>query len=127
MKGKEENPISKEDLIKDLFGIIDTKIQYIEYQTEIVTSSFVDLSMLSQSSKNTGFGNGQQVEESIMANNKRILFKLSEFSATVKLLLLLRNQLEAANALIILDLLTDNRFTQLTDQELEQVIKANKE
>ncbi len=127
MNAKEENPKISTDLIKDLLGIIDTKIQYIEYQTEIVTSSFVDIGMLSQSPKSTGFGNGQQVEKSIMANNERILFKLNEFSATVKLLLLLRNHLDTANAPIIFDLLSDNRFTQLTDQELILAIKPRED
>ncbi len=127
MKAKEKNPKISKDLIKDLFGIIDTKIQYIEYQTEIVTSSFVDIGMLSQSSKSLGFGNGQQVEKSIMANNERILFKLNEFSATVKLLLLLRSHLDSTNAPIIFDLLSDNRFIQLTDKELILAIKPTKD
>jgi len=125
MEAKDNNPNIKEDLINDIFGIIDTKIQYIEYQTEVVTSSFVDISLLSQK-KNRPFGNGFQVETSIMANNKRILFKLGEFSATIKLLLLLRNNLDAANAALVFDLLTDNRFTQLTDQELKQAIDPSR-
>ena len=120
------NLSNPEELIEHLYGIIDTKIQYIDYQTEIVTSSFIDHNTICIDPANSTLGGGLRVIESIMRNNKRILDKISEFSATIKLLLLLRNHLGKVNAEIILELLTDNKFIQLTDKELIVVIKKNK-
>lgn len=125
MKSKEKNITSpqqqqqQQELMEQVYAIIDSKLQYIDYQTEMVTSSFVDFNSLSQTSSKTTLGDGIQVIESIMSNNDRILEKLQEFSATVKLLLFLRNELSPVNTTQILDLLTDNKYIQLTDQELK--------
>lgn len=123
MKTKENNNTSfllqQYELTEQVYGIIDSKIQYIDYQTEMVTSSFVDINSLSNPSRKNNLADSLQVMDSIMANNSRILEKLQEFSATVKLLLLLRNELSTINAPQILDLLTDNKYVQLTDQELK--------
>ena len=121
-------PSDQQELIHHLFGIIDSKIQYIDYQMEIVTSSFVDLSTLGfHSLRNTSNGQESSVTKSVMANNRRILDKISEYSATTKLLLVLRSHLDTTNAELVLDLLTDNRFTQLTDKELEHQLNKNRE
>ena len=118
-----KNHISnKAELIEHLYGIIDSKIQYMDYQTQIITSSFIDIDLLHHHPNTNGLNHGKMVMTSIMANNERILLKISEFSATTKLLLILRLHLNAFNALFILDLLTDNQYTQYTDEELTRVL-----
>ncbi len=127
MKTAPDNLSNPLELIDRIYEIIDSKIQYIDYQTEMVTSSFIDINTLGIDPSRDAIGRGASITQSIMANNRRILEKISEFSATTKLLLVLRSELEGTNAPVILELLTDNKFIQLTDQELQQLIKRNKD
>ncbi|MEL6635545.1 MAG: hypothetical protein AAFW73_01165 [Bacteroidota bacterium] len=115
------------ELIDRVYEIIDSKIQYIDYQTELVTSSFVDINTLGIDPARDTIGRGASITRSIMANNRRILEKISEFSATTKLLLVLRAELDHANAPAILELLTDNKFIQLTDQELQALLQRDQD
>ncbi len=115
------------DLIQHLYSIIDSKIQYIDYQTEMITSSFIDINTLGIDPARDTVGRGATITQSIMKNNRRILEKISESSATTKLLLVLRSNLNADNSQMVLDLLTDNKFIQLTDQELNHFLKKEEE
>lgn len=122
-KFKQDDFKNPEELIEYLYAIIDTKIQYMEYQSRIVTGAFVDIDKLDLNSKSNTLGGGLELLETIMISNGRILEKIQEYSATTKLLLILRNQLNKNNAIPVLELLTDNKFTQLTDKELNIFIK----
>ena len=97
--------LSDKSLVKDVFQILDSRIQYIDYQ----------LGKLSRQSLQSNLP-----PESGDVFSMEMTFKQIELhNRSLKLLLLFRSHLNILNAPIIFDLLTDSRYLDYDEVELK--------
>ena len=100
--------IPSSSLLNDVFQILDSRIQYIEYQ----------LSKLSKQSLQSNQSTLRADEEGIFSIE--MIFKQIELhNRSLKLLILLRSQLNILNAPIIFELLTDSKYLDYDESELK--------
>ncbi|MFT4668001.1 MAG: hypothetical protein ACI8YQ_004425 [Polaribacter sp.] len=93
-------------LFNDVFQILDSRVQYIEYQ----------LSKLSRQSLLSS-QNNTLTESSLFSIE--ITFKQIELhNRSLKLLILLRSRLNVLNAPVIFELLTDSKYLDYDEQDL---------
>jgi len=103
--------------IEHLLSIIDTKLQFVEYRTSKVIKSLV---------KETDgpFDPLFQIEEEFdiekEIENSTVFNLIEEYSRTTSLLLLMRTNLTGKNTSLIYDLLSDDKFLNFKDIELEK-------
>jgi len=110
-----ENLPSK-SLSNDVFQILDSRIQYIEYQ----------LSKLSRQSLYSGQEDTSSEEENLLSIE--LIFKQIELhNRSLKLLLILRSNLNTLNTPIIFELLTDSRFLDYDEYELKDILGEKEE
>ena len=96
-------------LLSDVFQILDSRIQYIEYQ----------LRKLSRQSNRTD--TKQLDSEHSSLYSMEMIFKQIELhNRSLKLLHLLRSKLNALNAPIIFQLLSDSKFLDYNEEELKK-------
>lgn len=95
-------------LLNDVFQILDSRIQYIEYQ----------LSKLSRQSLQSNQSKAPSEEEGIYSIE--MIFKQIELhNRSLKLLILLRSQLSILNAPVIFELVTDSKYLDFDESELK--------
>jgi hypothetical protein len=100
-------------LLNDVFQILDSRIQYIEYQS----------SKLSRQSLLFNQNNQLTTSESLFSIE--LTFKQIELhNRSLTLLLLLRKHLTVLNAPIIFELLTDSKFLDYEEEELRKYLRA---
>ena len=104
---------SNTSVVENIYSIIDSKIQYLDYQTrERLRPLIGENDKVDQpSQKSTGLYDLHNEEQWFLTYEKNSKFK--------KLLLLLRNYLNKENALMVLSLLADDQLTGLSPKELE--------
>lgn len=100
-------------IVENIYSIIDSKIQYLDYQTRELFRPFIG-------------ENTQKDEKStpkmdpMDLKNKEVWFLAFEkYSRSKKTLLLLRNYLNKENALLVLSLLADDQLVNFSQKDLE--------
>jgi len=88
-----------------VFAIIDSRIQFIEYEQ----SNLVN----------------QHEESPLNEQLEKLIRKIEHFSRSLKLLLLLRSRLNLQNASTILDLLTNGKYLSYSVETLTQALQPN--
>lgn len=105
-------------LSNDVFQILDSRIQYIEYQ----------LSKLSQQSLDSNQSTSLFPETKSLLSIELIFKQIELHNRSLKLLLTLRSHLTILNAPIIFELLTDSKFMDYDEHELGEALgKEEKE
>lgn len=103
--------------IEHLLSIIDTKLQFVEYRTSKVIKSMVK-------QQNAPFDQMFVEEEEFKIKeeieNGEVFNQIEEYSRTTSLLLLMRINLSGKSASLIYDLLSDDKFLNFNDIELEK-------
>jgi len=94
-------------LFNDVFQILDSRIQYIEYQ----------LSKLSRQSLIAG-QNTQLVEPESLFSIEITFKQIELHNRSLKLLILLRSRLSILNAPIVFGLLTDSKYLDYDEEDL---------
>ena len=116
-------PLEEKTLVNQVISIIDTKIQYIDYQTNHVVSSIIGTEL--QNVPRPSVDVSEISNFNFSYNNcDSFLTLMEEYSRTKSLLLTLRQHTNHKTAQLIFDLLSDNQFIAFTDKELEVMVKG---
>ena len=119
-------PLEEKTLVNQVISIIDTKIQYIDYQTNHIVSSIIGTEL--QNVPRPSVDVSEISNFNFSYNNcDSFLTLMEEYSRTKSLLLTLRQHANHKTAQLIFDLLSDNQFIAFTDKELEIMIKGKDE
>jgi len=107
-------------IVENIYGIIDTKIQYIDYRSkELVRPLLGDPTQPSEKGIIS-------VENSDSLQWKEQWFLAFEkYSRRKRKLLFLRNHLNSENALLILILLAEDQFIHYSQKDLEYLLGIN--
>lgn len=103
--------------VEHLLSIIDTKLQFVEYRTSKVIKSMVkepygQFDLLLHDEDDSNF------EEDLQ--NGEIFNHIEEYSRTTSLLLLMRTNLCDKNTSLIYGLLSNDKYLEFNDIELEK-------
>ena len=114
-KGMEYN------LLESVYAIIDSRIQYLEYQNDKLFKSY--LRKEKRGTQEDILTLDLRTESQFLLNNfEKLLSHLAISSKSVKLLLLLRNCLLKDNANLILELLTNDTYLKLSEEKLNHLL-----
>ena len=95
-------------LLDNVYAIIDSRIQYLEYQKETLMTKC----LISQT--------GHQ------ASNELSPLKVSKMTHSVRLLLFIRSNLLQHNAQIVLGLLTDSLYLNYSEEHLRNMLWSSR-
>ena len=113
---KQENG---EPIIEEVYGIIDTKIQYIDYLTNKAVQPFINQESISGGST---FAKSRPIY-SKGNNDDNFLNQIEANSKQKHLLLIIRTTLCIENAQAAFELLTDNKFLNHTEKTLSKCLE----
>jgi len=94
--------------IDQLYSIIDTRLQYIEFHTQAIFKACSGELATSHTLQNSPLGS--------------ILDHIEQYSKVKKQLLFLRSLIKRENARGIYDLLQEDRFKTYTEKEMKQLL-----
>ncbi len=112
--------LREQPIIEYLYGIIDSKSQYIDYQLNAVINSSLNLG--SQLDVKTITEKNIYLHTSKF-ENQLVFDKIVQFSKTKRLLLILRSMLELHNTEVVMELVTDNLFMYYSEKLLIQKLQ----
>ncbi len=102
--------------VEHVLSIIDTKLQFVEYRTSKIINSSVN-----ESNYPLGSEFLEEIELNIKGvKNEEIFNQIEEYSRTTSLLLLMRINLYNNNVSLIFNLLSDDKYLNYNDIELEK-------
>lgn len=112
----------EQPIIEYLFGIIDSKLQYIDYQLNSEINTSFNIAGYNPDSAST-----TDLDKILPCKyqNKIVFDKIVQFSKTKRLLLLIRSMLENHNSGIVLELLTDNLFMYYSEKLLIKKLQSS--
>ena len=100
-------------IVDNIYGIIDSKIQYLDYQTrELLRPLTGEITQKDDKSNSKKGQKDLQTEE-------QWFLAFEKYSKVKKALLLLRNYLNKENAVLVLSLLADDQLKNLSQKDLE--------
>lgn len=112
-----KTPRMESSLVESVFAIIDSRIQYLEYQNDKRFKSYF------KNKEQEDIVNLElQKSQSLLNNFEDFLTHLSSSSKSIKKLLFLRNSLLIENAGLVLDLLTDDHYLRFTEERLNLLL-----
>ncbi|MEM9823797.1 MAG: hypothetical protein AAF985_22120 [Bacteroidota bacterium] len=88
-----------------VFAIIDSRIQFIEYEQSNLVK--------------------QHEDSPLNERLEKLIRKIEQFSRSLKLLLLLRSHLNLENAKTIFDLLTNGKYLSYSVESLTHLLQSN--
>ncbi len=100
-------------VVENIYSIIDSKIQYLDYQTRELIRPLAGENTQEDQVSNTEKG----LED--LKNEEQWFLAFEKYSKVKKVLLLLRNYLNKENAFLVLSLLADDQLTKLSQKDLE--------
>jgi hypothetical protein len=104
-------------LLNDVFQILDSRIQYIEYQSSKLSRQSL-LFHKNNPATNSSIGTGSLTNAESLFSIEMTFKQIELHNRSLKLLLLLRKNLTVLNAPIIFELLTDSKFLDYDEEEL---------
>ena len=110
-------------LTEQIYAIIDTKIQYIDYQTNKMISSMLGNSVNDAPKPSKQLDDFFKFDKA-HSNCDSFLDRMEEYSKTKRLLLIMRSQISDENAKFILGLLSDNTFLKFDEKYLKILFKV---
>ncbi len=105
----------------DIFSIIDSKMQYLDHQTNSIITTFISGQQQDTNEDFSQFFNPENVPES--AASQFILKYIENYSKTLGLLLFMRKAVSNEHNLKILELLSDNTFQDYSEMEIKGILK----
>ncbi|MFK8104986.1 MAG: hypothetical protein AB8G15_20885 [Saprospiraceae bacterium] len=107
-----------DQLTEQVYAIIDSRIQYLEFRASKFYQTYTD--------KNERLTNPSAKSNLIFNQFEQLLSGINQLSKSLKLLSLLRTKLIKDNARTILYLLTNNKYLNHTEESLKRIlIKKN--
>lgn len=123
---KQQALLSPNRLLKDVYSIIDSRIQYIEYQAHCRLKNSIHSSSLRP---NTEISNSRTVNctSDHLANNfDQMLTFVDSLTIPLKLLQILKSWLKEDNISLIMTLLYNNTYLEYSEEHLESILKNEK-
>jgi hypothetical protein len=117
--------VGEDRLIDNVFAIIDSRIQYLEYEKEKLVNNCMTDSTGSHSSDHTNlyYSNGT---DSLLHRFDRMQERISNMSRSVRLLLFIRSLVLKNNAKIALNLLTDHTYLKYSEEHIYHILFASR-
>lgn len=112
-----KNSRSKTTVVEHAFNVIDSKIQYLDYQTKGNVPSMVPASTTDKNA-----GEAKSDSPLSWTEVERLFLYVERQSHKKKLLLHLRSLINAENVLLVLALLTDDKFSEFDEQEINYIL-----
>ncbi len=112
------NPESLNDhraFVEHLLSIIDTKLQYIEYHTRALITAHHSTQTHQLVTAPTSVAFSQPIDEEVFS-------QIESYSKTTRLLLIMRRSLCGKNSSIVYDLLSNDKYLDYFDKQLEKVL-----
>ena len=103
-------------IVENIYSIIDSKIQYLDYQTRELIRPLAGENTLKDQVSDSKKG----LED--LKNEEQWFLAFEKYSKVKKVLLLLRNYLNKENAFLVLSLLADDKLVKLSQKELEYTL-----
>jgi len=114
--------LSPQLIIKDVYSIIDSRIQYIEYQAHCRLRNSIRNS--TQASPCEVSANSDKSTSAILANNfDQMLSFVSGLETPLKLLQILKTWLRDDNLALVMSLLYNNTYLKYSEAHLEKMLK----
>jgi len=99
--------LSGNPLLQEVYIILDSRIQYIEYQAQ----------------NQFKFRNSAQTSDCLINNFEQMLTLIKELNHRLKLLQILKSWLKDDTVQIILQLLTNKKYLKYSEKNLEEILK----
>ena len=109
----------KESLIDFVYNIIDSKIQYLNYQTKGITQPITTNNTSDDSTIGEANSDSFSLEEA-----EKLFLQFEVQSKQIKRLLLLRKLLNCQNSIVALALLTDNVLFEFEEHEITYILES---
>ena len=103
------------ELMDQVYGFIDSKIQYQEFIINQAVKSYVDIEPYFPDKNNLKPGHPFA---KLMEHNARVLEKIDQANRRIKLLFITRKRLTHENAAIVLEKISDGTFDNYSAQAL---------
>ncbi len=115
------NHSSTNPLLEQVYSILDSRIQFIDYQVENYFNTCTNCDN-SASIKELTY-HGPSAAKSLMQNYDNLLQFTGQLQDDLKLLQILRAWLKEETVQIVLDLLTNNKYLKYSEDKLEHLLK----
>ena len=112
---------SANPLLEQVYSILDSRIQFIDYQVNKYFNSCTNCD--SSVAFNEVIYHGPSSTQSLMNNLENLLHFTDQLQGDLKLLQILRAWLKEETVQIVLDLLTNNKYLNYSEDKLEHLLK----
>ena len=110
-----------EPIVEHLYEIIDSKIQFIEYRTNEFLNAYLNEEAAGEPVSDYDVDNMHGISIS-SSDNEYIFSQIEMSSKSIHRLLQFKSVLTQQNALLILELLTDNKYMDCTDFQIHEIM-----
>ena len=117
---------SSDSIVEQVFGIIDSKLQFTKYQTNKRIKAHLEKYAIDISDCKEDCDFLSKIKSGI-GHDATIFQYIESYSKTTHLLLFLRNYLNRANAKIIFELLNDDIYLNFSEKELKIIVEGKRE
>ena len=107
-------------ILEQVYSIIDSKIQYADYLTQLAIQPFLTQDILKGGAT---FSHRHSSVQQQIGSTGSFLCQIEKTSKAKSLLLIIRTKLCIRNAKISFELLTDDRFLNYTDKALFRLLE----
>ncbi len=112
-------------LVDNVYAIIDSRIQYLEYQKETLVKNCLNGKTHSEPSKDSSPLTSKGLDN-LLSSYEQMQEKISSMSHSVRLLLFIRSHLIRHNAQIVLGLLTDCAYLEYSKDRLYHILWSSR-
>ena len=114
--------LSPQLIIKDIYSIIDSRIQYIEYQAHCRLRNSISNSV-QISSCEASMTSSMSTSALLTSNFDKMINFVNGLETPLKLLQILRTWLRESNLALVMSLLCNNTYLKYSEDHLEKILK----
>lgn len=120
---KQEKASSEnKDLSKQVFSIIDSKIQYIKFMIKEVVKDYIDMDKVKELPADSAIPFFMDMDH-IIQKNAAIFEKIEAYNKSLHRMLLLRNELTSWNSETIFYLISDENHLNYSNDNIMQLLQ----
>ena len=116
-----QNSTDSVSVMDNIYGIIDSKIQYLDHQTKGIVRPLIKETICEENVQGEAKSDSCMPLEAV----EKMFIQFEQQSKKKKLLLQLRMLLNATNALLVLALLSDNTLYEFEEKEVLFILDSN--
>lgn len=113
---------SNEDLLNEVFTVVDSKIQYLKFLISDAIKDYIDVDALKKMPPESGVPFFQDIEQ-IEQKNWGIFEQIEQHNKSLSLMLLVRRLLNKWNFRIVMILLSDNQYLKYNEKNLALILQ----